>query len=179
MAVIPAAGHIVRPSYHPAHDRPGIPMDVGDRRLAPGESRVGIGANQGNIPGRQNASSGQMELRCDEQRHLIEDQCGRWSVQEEGVETLMEAKNVATAAAAAGQASAVDSRNSAATKASGQSSHGWKRFSRRSPSATWCLSARIASTIDASLSSSGRSRTKLRSILSRSIGNCFSVDSDE
>lgn len=44
--VLFAAGHVVRPAQRPPHHRGGVPLDVGDRRTAPREVRIAVGADQ-------------------------------------------------------------------------------------------------------------------------------------
>ena len=77
-AVVLAAGHVVGPAHNAPHHRAGVPTDVSDRRLEPGEGRVGLAANERNVLRCQDAPPGEVLLGSGEDGCLVDDQRGGW-----------------------------------------------------------------------------------------------------
>ena len=71
--VLAAAGYPFGPADDPPDDRSGVPSDVGDGGLTPGEYRFGIVTDQRDVFGGDDAVAGEVLLDGDEELGLADD----------------------------------------------------------------------------------------------------------
>lgn len=90
-AIILPACHVAGPAYDSTHHRAPVPVEVGDRGLAPYEARVVIGADQRDVLRYSEAPPGKIVVGSVVEIRFVEDESGGRGWAEQRIEGAFEA----------------------------------------------------------------------------------------